>query len=293
MAKLTILFIVVSSFAVITNANIFNGSCEPIVNEDICVDQSYFEYLTEPKSFQVIGHMEFDKRQGVTMFYSYLKTNLIATISSYNGIHFSINCFKIPYKIKYQKFMDFQLKIPKCNDVYSLFMQMRNLNFNFNRHVNKEPIVISTFKIDKYLSFWGCRPMDGKSVVDRAAWILMDNGNNIEYDSEKLKVYLDDFLDKLRTKINETRIKISSNSFTVYNISDKYTSCHSSFDEKAVYSEIKKDFPSKQIKQSNLKIDESMKLKFGYMILMFLGHFIFMLVFFAIGYQVVIRCYKE
>ena len=293
MGKLTILFIIVSSFSVITNANIFNGNCDPIVNEDFCVDQKYFENFTSPKSFQVIGYMEFDEGHGVTMFYSYLKNNLIATISSNNGIYFSINCFKIPFKIEYHKFMDFKLNIPNCNQIYALFMQFRNVKYNFHNHINKDPISISVFKIDKYLSIWGCKPMDGKSSVDRAAWILMDNEDNIENDSEKLKVYLEDFLDKFRTKINQTRIQITSKSFIVNNITSKYSSCFDPLDEKTVYGKIKKDFPTTKMTEFNLKMDETKKLRFGYMILMFLGHFIFMLAFFSIGYQIVNCYYKE
>ncbi|CAG9806554.1 unnamed protein product [Chironomus riparius] len=293
MAKLTILFIIVTSFAVITNANVFSGKCDPIVNEDICVDQIYFEKLKGPKSFQVIGHMDFHKRNGMTMFYSYLNSNLIATLSNYNGVYFSINCFKIPFNVKYQKFMNFKLNFPNCNSVYSLFMQMRSEKLDFYKHTNKEPIVTSVFKIDKYLSFWGCKPIDGKSTVERAAWILMDNENNFEYDSEKLKVYLEDFLTKFRTKINQTKLQINSSSFTVYNITDKHTSCYYSLDEKGVHSEIKRDFPLNKLTQSTSKFDESTKVKFGYMILMFLGHFIFMVAYFAIGYQIVVWYCKE
>lgn len=292
MGKFTILFLVISLYAIVIHSNIFNGSCEAIVNEDECADKIFSQKLPQPKSYQVIGHMEFEKNHGVTMFYSYLRNNLIATISNDKEIRFTINCFKIPFDIKHQKFMDFKLKIMNCNDVYALFMQLRSKNYDFFSHSNKEQIFTTILKIDNYLSIWGCKS-NGKSSSDRAAWILMDNENKIEFDSVKLRNYLEDFLEKLRPKINKTGLKLTSKEFKIYGITDDYYGCYNSLDEKGVYSEIKSDFPLNKNKTSDKDIAESTKKKLTFAILMFFGHIIFMVGFFSVGYLIVVWYYKE
>jgi len=293
MGKITILFIIISLYAIIIHSNIFDGFCDAIVNEDECADKIFSKKLTQPKSYQVIAHMKFEKNHGVTMFYSYLASNLIATISNDKEILFTINCFKIPFEIKHQKFMDFKLKIMNCNDVHALFKQVRSQNYHFFSHSHKAPFFTTILKIDNYLSIWGCIP-NANSSSDRAAWILMDNENKIEFDSEKLRNYLEDFLEKIRPKINKTGLKLTSKAFKIYGITDEYYGCYNSLDEKAVYSEIRREFPVKnKTKSSNIDIKESTKMKFTFAILMFFGHIIFMVGFFSVGYLIVVWYYKE
>lgn len=292
MGKLTIIFIAISAYIIVTNSSIFNGTCKPIVNEHDCVEKSFFEKLTKPKSYQVIAHMELEKNHGVTMFYTYLRSNLMATITYDSEITFTINCFKIPFEIKHQDFMNFKLKTRGCNNIFAMFKQFHNKKYDFYSYTNKNPILITIFKIDNYLSIWGCISC-GNSSVDQAAWILMDDENNIEYDRKMLKHYLDDFLEKMKPKINQTILNLTNNMFRVYKVSEDYNACYNISDENKVFNEIKKNFPLNTTLMSLISIDGTTKKRFAVVLMMFLGHIIFMIGFFAVGYLIVVWCCKE
>ncbi|CAG9806556.1 unnamed protein product [Chironomus riparius] len=297
MGKITILFIIVSSYLFIANSATFNGYCEPIVNEKVCIDKTFFENLTSPKSFQVIAHLKFSNVQGATMFHTYLKKNLIATISNEGGILFSINCFKIPADIKFQKHLNFQLKIKACNTLDADLKDANNINHELYNYTNKSPLITSIYKTDNYFTIWGCNTI-APHLTDRAAWILLDNDGQIEYDTKKLRVYLNDLLRKIKPLLKKIGLsQLNVDSFTVYNITNEYYSCYDELNKKSVFQYVMNDFPQKMsalnVSDKTIDLKDSTKLKITVALLMLIGHVLFMVGFFTIGYQIVIRCFKE
>jgi len=298
MGKITILFIIVASYAIFAYSKMFHGYCDPIVNEDVCIDNKYFENLAMPKSFQVIAYMKFNGIKGVNLFNSHLNRSLVATISKdEKELVFSINCFKIPFKIKYQKHVNFRLKFKKCSIFDGDFKEANDQTHVLFNYINKSPILMSFYKIDNYLTIWGCNS-NLEHISDRAVWILLDNDGDIEYDTEKLRSQLDDFLKKIKTILNKNGLaQLNSGLFTINNITTDNYSCYDTFDQKDVSQYAMKDIPKQMTRlnashQTTESIDET-KLKFTVALLMVTGHVLFMVGFFTIGYQIVIRCYKE
>lgn len=296
MGKLTILFIIVSFYAFYAYSTIFHGHCDKIVNENFCIDKNYFESFTKPKSFQVIAHLKFNEIEGINLFYSYLSKNLIATISNDGEIVFSINCFKIPFDIKYQKNVNFHLKVLGCNTIDAEFRTGNDTNRELFNYINRTPILSTIYKIDNYFTIWGCNTYL-EHMTDRAAWILLDNDGQIEYDAEKMHGYLDDFLKKFKPTLNKTGLgHLRSDFFTIYSITNEFHSCYDTLNQNAVFLQIKSDFPKnvnvRNTTQTLIEEDET-KLKITVALLMITGHVLFMIAFFYIGYQIVIRCFKE
>lgn len=275
----------------------YHGYCDPIVNDNVCIDNKYFESFTTPKTFQVIAHLKFTgEMEGANMFYSYLSKNLVATISNDGEIVFSINCFKIPFDIKYQKNINFHWKVLGCNTIDAKFNAANDINHELHNYTNRTPILTSIYKIDNYFTIWGCK-QNLQHMTDRAAWILLDNDGEIEYEVTKLRGFLDDFLEKSKPILNKTGLNhLKSESFTIYSITNELYSCYDTLNQNAVFLHVKSDFP-KHVNIRNITKtiveEDTTKLKLTVALLMITGHVVFMLGFFYFGYQIVIRYFKE
>ena len=156
---------------------------------------------------------------------------------------------------------------------------------------------MSIYKTDNYFTIWGCN-VNSPHKTDRAAWILLDNNGQNEYDTKKLRSFLDDLLQKIKPSLQKIGLsQLNGDLFTIYNITNEYYSCYDGLNQKSVFQYVMNDFPQKKsalnISEKTVELKDSTKLKITVALLMLAGHVLFMVGFFTIGYQIVIRCFKE
>lgn len=294
MGKLTILFLIVSLYIFFTHTAVHHGLCEPIVNDNVCIDKSFFKNLTKSKSFQVVANIKFSAVKGVTMFHPFMKSNMIATIENINDeIIFTVNCFLEKIGVKKQNFVSFKLKISRCNIFDSIeYMEIQNKNLDFKSFTYSKPIQTTIFKADEYLSFWGCTMIENQTF-DVASWVLIDNEKNVELSTSKLEEHLSSFVRKFRNFNNGTNFKLRKSAFTVFNISDEKSSCLDPITEDAFYERLKFFFPMNfSAQQKKTPENEKYNIKVAIVVLAFLGLFVFAGVFLIVGYNLLVRYIK-
>jgi hypothetical protein len=212
----------------------------------------------------VIARMEYENAQGISMFYTYFKQNLVAVISTKRNI-FSISCW--PVSEPFIGHVNFNLKFESpglCGLVKTQYtVYAGNLNL-MNFYDNKRYPQIFITKRDEFLVFWGCVEIEDMTH-DLAAWILFSN-NSMRFGENDMKTQLQKFLKNLN---EEVKLNISEGDFRLNEVKVNETTCDTN--PKKVYKKIKKDVEEMKNGNSNLQAKSSeFKLTFTFTFFMML-----------------------